>query len=200
MAPADARWAFPADSAFALAEPWLGKKLRPTGEPRALLLRYLAAFGPATTSDMQTWSGLKGLAKIVEAMRPELRVLRGPEGRELFDLPGAPAPNEDVPAPVRFLPAFDNLLLAYKDRTRVLAEAHRNFVFPSGLRVEPTFFVDGFVAGTWRVTRKKAAATLTLSPFTKLSKAARQELVTEADSLVRFVENDATTFDVVVKK
>jgi hypothetical protein len=200
MVPSDARWAFPADSAFTLAEPWLRKKLKATGEPRALLLRYLAAFGPATTSDMQTWSGLQGLAKVVDAMRPELRVLRGPGGRELFDLPGAPYPSEDVQAPVRFLPAFDNLLLAYKDRTRVLAEAHRDFVFPSGLRVEPTFSVDGFVAGTWRVTRKKDTATLTLSPFTKLPKSVHHELSTEADALIRFVEDDAATFDVVFKK
>jgi hypothetical protein len=200
MAPADARWAFPADSAFTLAESWLGKKLKATGEPRALLVRYLAAFGPATTSDMQTWSGLQGLAKVVEAMRRDLRVLRGPGGRELFDLPDAPRPGEDVPAPARFLPAFDNLLLAYKDRTRVLAEAHRDFVFPSGLRVEPTFSVDGFVAGTWRISRKKDAATLTLSPFTKLSKAAQEELSTEGDALIRFVEEDAATFDVIFKK
>lgn len=200
MAPADARWAFPADSAFTLAESWLGEKLKATDEPRALLVRYLAAFGPATASDMQTWSALQGLAKVVDAMRPDLRVLRGPGGRELFDLPGAPRPSEDLPAPVRFLPAFDNLLLAYKDRTRVLAEAHRDFVFPSGLRVEPTFSVDGFVAGTWRVTRKKDAATLTLSPFTKLSKSAQRELSTEGDALIRFLEEDAARFDVVFTK
>jgi len=200
MAPADARWAFPADSAFTLAERWLGKKLKATDEPRALLLRYLAAFGPATTSDMQTWSGLQGLAKVVDAMRPELRVLRGPGGRELFDLPGAPVPSEDVQAPVRFLPAFDNLLLAYKDRTRVLADEHRELVFPSGLRVEPTFSFDGFVAGTWRVTRKKDTATLTLSPFAKLSKSAHQELSTEAEALIRFIEDDAGAFEVGFKK
>jgi hypothetical protein len=200
MTPTAARWAFPADAEFAMAESWLGQKLKPVAEPRTLLLRYLAAFGPATTSDMQTWSGLQGLAKIVTDLRPSLRVLRGPGGRELFDLPDAPRPDEDVPAPVRLLPAFDNVLLAYKDRTRVTAEGHRKWVFASGLRVEPTFLVDGFVAGTWGIVRKKDAATLTLSPFSRLTKSTQQELLTEADALVRFLEDDASRSSVALAK
>jgi hypothetical protein len=200
MAPTAARWAFPADSEFTLAESWLGRKLGPSDGPRAMLVRYLAAFGPASTSDMQTWSGLQGLARIVDDLRPELRVLRGPDGRELFDLPDAPRPDEDVPAPVRLLPAFDNLLLAYKDRTRVTAEAHRKWVFAAGLRVEPTFLVDGFVAGVWGASRKKDTATLTLTPVVKLAKSTQHDLAAEADALLRFLENDASTFRVEFAK
>jgi hypothetical protein len=200
MTPTAARWGFPADAGFTLAESWLGQKLKPVAGPRALLLRYLAAFGPATTSDMQTWSGLQGLARVVDELRPALRAIRGPGGRELFDLPDAPRPDEDVPAPARLLPAFDNLLLAYKDRARVTAETHRKWVFASGLRVEPTFLVDGFVAGTWAVVRKKDKAVLTLSPFAKLARPAQHELSAEADALVRFIEDDASTFDVAVAK
>jgi len=200
MAPTAARWAFPADAEFTMAEAWLGRALKASSGPRALILRYLAAFGPATTSDMQTWSGLQGLAKVVEELRPELYVTRGPRGREMFDLRGAPRPDEDAPAPVRMLPAFDNLLLGHADRTRVVSEAHRKWVFPSGLRVEPTFLVDGFVAGTWRIERKKSLAHMTLSPFAALSKAAQRDLAAEASALVRFLEEDASKFDVAFAK
>jgi Winged helix DNA-binding domain len=196
MVPTGAPWAFPADAEFALAEAWIGKKVNASDDPRPLLLRYLSAFGPATVTDMQTWSGLQGLAKVVDTMRDQLVARPGPRGRELFDLPGAPNPGDDVPAPPRFLPAFDNLLLAHADRSRVLADEHKKLAFASGLRVEPTFLVDGMVAGTWKVARKKAAASLTVTPFAALAKADRRALTAEADALVRFLEPDASSFAV----
>jgi hypothetical protein len=200
MAPTDARWAYPTDAEFALAGASLGKKPSASDDPRPLLLRYLAAFGPATVADMQAWSGLQGLAKIVDTMREKLVVVPGARGRELFDVPGAPSPGEDAPAPPRLLPGYDNLLLAHADRSRLIDDAHKKRVFTPGLRVEPTFLVDGRVAGTWRTDRKKTAATLTLSPFAPLSKAPRDALLAEADALVRFLEPDATSFDVVAAK
>lgn len=196
MMPTEARWAFPTDARFGLAEQWLGTPLSREGDLQTLTRRYLAAFGPATAADMQQWSGLQGLKPILEAMRPDLVAFRDERGRELFDLPEAPRPDESIPAPPRFLPEFDNMLLSHADRTRVLAEEHRRAVLGAkNGRIPGTFLVDGFVAGTWRAERKRDTATLTLSPFAPLTKDAAA-LATEGDALLRFIEDDAATFDV----
>jgi Winged helix DNA-binding domain len=193
--PVDA-WGFPGASQFALAEGWLGAKLAPSEAPDDLVLRYLAAFGPATPGDMQTWSAVQGVKEVLERLRPRLTVLRDERKRELFDLPKAPRPGADANAPVVFLPEFDNLVLAHTDRRRFVADRYRKSVYLPGLRVAPTFLVDGFVAGTWGVERKKDAATLTVQPFEPLPKKTQGELANEADDLVRFVEPDARTFAV----
>jgi len=200
MVPTDDRWAFPRASRFALAEDWLDD---PPGEgagAATLLRAYLAAFGPASAADAQTWSGLQGCRAVLESMRPELRVLADEAGRELFDLPGAPRPDDDTPAPPRLLPEFDNLMLAHADRTRVVADEHRSAVVTKNLRVRATFLVDGFVAGTWTVARASKRATLTLAPFAALPRGAERALVTEGEALVRFLEEDATAFDVRVAR
>lgn len=190
--PTDDAWGFPAASAFALADDWLGKKV-PTVEAPAhtLVRRYLAAFGPATPRDAQVWSGLQSLRAAFEELRPELVTFRDERKRELFDLPDAPRPEEDSPAPVRFLPEFDNLVLAHDDRTRVIADEHRPKVTLKNLQVRATFLVDGFVAGTWKVERKKKIATLVLEPFGKLARKTLAELEREGEALLRFVEEDA---------
>ncbi|HVG08718.1 MAG TPA: winged helix DNA-binding domain-containing protein [Thermoanaerobaculia bacterium] len=197
--PTDDAWGFPAASDFALADDWLGKKV-PTDEAPAhtLVRRYLAAFGPATPRDAQVWSGLQSLRTVFEELRPELVTFRDERKRELFDLPDAPRPGEDTPAPVRFLPEFDNLVLAHDDRTRVIADEHRPKVTLKNLQVRATFLVDGFVAGTWKVERKKKTATLVLEPFGKLIKKTLAELEQEGDALLRFVEEDALETDVRV--
>jgi hypothetical protein len=141
------RWAYPAVANFAVADAWTGRAIDRHDRPEVLVKRYLAAFGPATVSDMQTWSGHKGLKDVVAAMRSELTVVRDDRGRELVDLPDAPRPDPDTPAPHRFLPEFDNVLLSHADRTRILANAHRPAVFLPALRVRATFLVDGFVSG-----------------------------------------------------
>jgi hypothetical protein len=190
--PTDDRWGFPSASDFALADDWLGKKV-PIQEAQAhtLVRRYLAAFGPATPRDAQVWSGLQSLRAVFEELRPELVTFRDERKRELFDLPDAPRPEEDTPAPVRFLPEFDNLVLAHDDRTRVIADEHRPKVTLKNLQVRATFLVDGFVAGTWKVGRKKKTATLVLEPFGKLARKTLAELEQEGDALLRFVEEDA---------
>ena len=131
------------------------------------------------------------MKEVLERLRPKLVVLRDERKRELFDLPKAPRPGADVIAPAVFLPEFDNLVLAHTDRRRFVADAHRKRVYLPGLRIAPTFLVDGFVAGTWGVERKKDAATLTVEPFEPLAKKTRGELGAEADRLARFVEPDA---------
>jgi hypothetical protein len=189
MVPTADRWGFPRDARFALAE---------AGEdeaPEPLVRRYLAAFGPASAADAQTWSGLRGLAPVLEAM-DDLERFEDDRGRTLFDLADAPRPDADAPAPVRFLPEFDNLVLAHADRTRLLDEQHRPRVVTKNLRVKATFLVDGRVAGTWKSERKGKKAALALEPFARLRKADAAALVQEGEALLRFVEEDAASFEV----
>ena len=197
MVPTDARWAFPSVAGFTLADAWLGRAVPEEGSPERLVLSYLAAFGPASIADFQTWSGLQGIAPVFARLRDELVVFRSENGRrELFDLPGAPRPGEDVPAPARFLPEFDNLVLAHADRTRLIADEHRGALVTKNLRVRATFLWDGTVAGTWEATRVRGTATLRATAFEPLPKRAVKELTAEAEALLRFAEDDAKAFAV----
>ncbi len=194
--PTDTAWCYPGNPRFALAESWLGAELPSAVDVRGLVRRYLAAFGPATVADIQTWSGLAGLKEEVGLLRNELLVLRDERGRELFDLPDSPRPGEGAVAPVRFLPEYDNLLLSHRDRTRVVADEHRAKVFLPGLRVRSTFLADGFVAGAWKVESSRGASTLVIEPFGALPAESRRELEGEAERLVRFIAGDGRTVDV----
>jgi hypothetical protein len=197
LEPIEHPWAYTANARFTLAEPWLKMPLT-MPDPEALVLRYLAAFGPATVADAQMWSGLRNLKPIVEALRPQLLTFRNEQGKELFDLPDAPRPDPETPAPVRYLPEFDNLLLSHADRTRVIAEEHRNVVYQKGnLRLLSSFLVGGMVAGIWRLEAKRKAATLSLAPFVPLPRQVQTELTEEGERLLRFLEPDATTHDIV---
>ncbi len=194
--PTDATWSFPGAADFSLAEPLLGEPISTDRDASALVLRYLSAFGPATVADAQTWSGLDGLRPVFDALRPKLKLFEDERKRELFDLPDAPRPDEDTPAPVRFLPEFDNLVLAHADRTRLIADEHRPKVVTKNLRVRATFLVEGVVAGAWKIERKKTTATITLEPFGPLAKSARSALSEEGVALARFCEPDATKHEV----
>jgi hypothetical protein len=188
-------WGFSNKPEFALAEPWIGRSCSAEDRLRELAFRYLAAFGPASATDMQTWSGLAKLKDAFEKLKPELRTYRVGR-RELLDLPGLPPPDGDTPAPVRFLPEYDNLLLSHADRTRVIADEHRSRVYLPGLRVAATILVDGFVRGAWKVEKTAKAATLVIEPFEKLTRRDRAALAEEGERLVRFVEAKARSFDV----
>ena len=109
LVPGEHEWGFPGDADFALAEEWLDRPLETDDRPHALVLRYLAAFGPASAADIQAWSGLAGLAPVLNELRPQLQVFRDERRRELFDLPEAPRPSEDTPVPIRLVADFDNL-------------------------------------------------------------------------------------------
>ena len=198
--PTDAAWGFPGTADFAVAESWLGQPLADEPSPEALVRRYLAAFGPASVADAQTWSGLGALAEVFERLRPGLRTFSDERGKELFDLPKAPRPSEDTRAPARFLPEFDNLVLAHADRSRLISDADRPKIFYPNLAIPPTFLVDGIVSGTWKIVRKGKAATLSISPFGSLTKSSRAELLDEAERLVRFVEEEATSHQVRVDR
>jgi hypothetical protein len=189
--PEDTRWGWPAASTFAVAESWLSARFATAEDLAPLVRRYLAAFGPATVADAQSWLGLRALKDAFAALRPQLTVLRDERGRELFDLPQAPRPPGTTQAPARFLPDFDNLLLGHAERARVIDEAHRPRVITKNLRIPPTFLVDGFVRGTWSVKRTKSVATLLAEPFEPLPKPARAELEAEGKALLAFLEPDA---------
>ncbi len=199
MVPTDARWGFPSVADFALADEWLGGPLPEDGTPEQLVVRYLAAFGPASAADAQTWSGLQGLAPVFDALRPHLLVFKGESGRrELFDLPDAPRPAEDVAAPARFLPEFDNLVLAHADRRRLVADEHRAALVTKNLRVRAAFLWDGMVAGTWEVQRRGGAVTLVMAPFRALPARASKALSAEGEAVLRFAADDATSFAVQI--
>jgi hypothetical protein len=186
-------------ASFGLAEELLDGPLAPAGDAvQALAERYLGAFGPASAADLQTWSGVAGGKAVLEGMRDRLEVFADERGRELFDLPDAPRPGADVDAPVRFLPEFDNLVLAYDDRSRVIADEHRPRVTTKNLRVKSTFLVDGVVAGLWTLAVKRRVATVTLEPFGKLTRRVVKELEAEGEALARFAEPEAKEHAVAV--
>ena len=153
------------------------------GDSRAvdrLVRRYLAAFGPATVADIQTWSGLTRLREVTD--RFELRVLRGPDGAELLDLPELELPGEDMPAPPRFLPEFDNLLLSHADRRRVIPHDHPVPLWPGNGATQGTLLIDGVWDATWRIT----AEALTITPFRRLTAAEESAITEEAANLLAF--------------
>ncbi|GGM89405.1 winged helix DNA-binding domain-containing protein [Dactylosporangium sucinum] len=168
----------------ALAEDWLGAPLAEAPTVEMLLRRYLRSCGPATHADLQNWSGLRRLRASVEALRPHLRVYRAEDGRELLDLPDEPLADPDEPAPVRFLPEFDNLVLSHADRTRIVSDEDRARVCPGYSMVHPTFLVDGFVAGLWAVEQ----GTVRVRPFRRLGDEAASAVLAAAADLLEFLQ------------
>jgi hypothetical protein len=187
-------WGYPGAAGFTAADRWLKAKVSTSAtSPGTLVRRYLAAFGPAAVTDAQTWSGLPKLAPVFDGLRNELVTFRDERRRELFDLPDAPRPGADIPAPVRLVPDWDNVLLGHQDRSRVIANEHRARVSTRNLQVLATFLVDGMVAGSWSIGRKGKAATLVMVPFVKVAKKDQTALRVEAEALLSFAEPDATT-------
>ncbi|WUI00764.1 winged helix DNA-binding domain-containing protein [Spirillospora sp. NBC_00431] len=189
--PPSGTWNVAGATPFALAEEWIGEPLHEIG-PARLIRRYLAAFGPASVKDFQMWSGLRRMDAEFAELRPELRVHKDENGVELFDLPDAPL-TEDGPAPVRFLPGFDNLVLAYADRTRLMTDEQRKVVCV-GAEIKPTLLVDGRVHALWALKhdRKAGHATLTIELFAPLPDGtAAEEVEEEAARLLGFAAPEA---------
>lgn len=159
------------------------------------MLRYLAAFGPATVKDVQAWCWLTRLGEVVERLRPDLRTFHDEAGNELFDLPNAPRPDPATPAPPRFLPEYDNLLLSHADRSRVLPDG-RKVPLPGGNGASVgTVLLDGYVQGIWKKTRQRNTATLRITHFAPLSAAERAAVVEEGERLLSFA-SDAGSSDI----
>ncbi|MBQ0985446.1 AlkZ family DNA glycosylase [Streptomyces sp. F63] len=174
-----------------LLSAWLGREIVPPAPPgtdpvgQALVRRYLAAYGPATSADVRAWCGLAGLPAAIAALREELVAFRDERGRELLDLPGAPRPDPGTPAPVRFLPAFDNAILGYRYRGRIIDDAHR------GLSVagERVVLVDGRVGATWTTGRD---GTVTVTPLRRLSRTERSDIAEQGRALASFLSDQDT--------
>jgi hypothetical protein len=178
--PEDARFAHHAGSRYRLAPP---AEAEPEAALRCVLAAYLGAFGPATRADIAQWMG-------------QPVVVFGPDGRSLLDLRDAPRPGPDVPAPVRFLPKWDNLLLGYERRERVLPEHLRRTVIRKNGDVLATFLVDGLVAGAWEAARRGPAA-MTLTAFGPLPARVRRGVVREGEALLAWLRPDASTRSVL---
>ena len=179
-------------------EAWLGRPLGKKPSPDAMVLRYLAAFGPATVGDARTWSGLSGLADVFERLRPRLRTFRDESGRELFDVPDGPLPDPETPAPVRFLPVYDNIVLSHADRTRIVRPFDpKRLGYAEGVNFS-SVLIDGFVGATWTLKREPGKVTLRIALIDKLPKRERVAVEAEGDRLLAFIATDATKRDVVL--
>jgi len=173
---------------------WLGRPLETATAADDAVLRYLAAFGPATVSDIRIWSWLTGLRAVVERLRPQLRTYRDEAGRELFDVADGVFVDPDVPAPIRFLPQYDNIFLSHDDRSRILVEKMTvpDLVWKGGV------LIDGFVAAAWRIRRDKLRATMRIEHVHPITAEQHLEIEEEATRLFAFLAADAETRDVQI--
>ena len=189
--PPRAVWGAAGQAAHTSAQAWLGRDLEAGPSLDRLVIRYLAAFGPASVQDAQAWSGLTRLREVVDRLRPGLRAFRDEQGTELFDLPDAPRPAPGTPAPVRLVAEFDNLALSHADRTRIISEPNRQRMFTRNGIFPGTVLVDGFVAGMWKITRSRAAAVLTIELIGPLGPRDREAVTDEGGRLLAFAAPEA---------
>jgi DNA glycosylase AlkZ-like len=189
-------WGAGGQAKYATLEAWTGLALLPDPSIDDVVLRYLAAFGPASVMDAQNWSGLTKLAAVFERLRTRLVAFRDQSGRELFDLPDAPRPGGDVAAPVRFLGEFDNVLLGHADRTRIIPTD-----FPWAAMLAPGRFVnnllvDGILRATWWIERD--TRTLGIRPHGAFSSAEREQVEAEARAVAAFAGAGGVRFEAPV--
>jgi winged helix DNA-binding protein len=202
--PEDGGWGSKSPAALRAA-PKPRRKLALDAALDEVVRRHLRAFGPASADDVASWINWrpKPVREALERLEGKLARFEDEGGRALFDLPDAPRPDAETPAPPRLLAPFDTILLAYasKHRARILPDAHRDAVYERrNLRIRPSYTVDGLVAGTWDVEVKRGEAILTLRPLERLPRTARAELVDEAERLVQTTRPDAKGHRVVVER
>jgi hypothetical protein len=179
-------WGASGQVTLTTVEAWIG----PTGaaiKPDELVLRYLAAFGPASATDFRAWSGL-AMREAFERLRPRLKPFKDEHGKELFDLPRAPRPDPETEVPVRFMPDYDNILLAHADRTRIMAAGQHVGLFSSNGIMKGSVLVDGFVRAGWIPVKGKGSTALAIRAFVKpMSGAERQPIEEEGMRLLDFL-------------
>ncbi|MFE5208891.1 winged helix DNA-binding domain-containing protein [Streptomyces sp. NPDC056600] len=181
-------WGRSGQPVFATAETWLSAPMAPAPDPELLVRRYLAAFGPASVADVQTWSGLTRQRQTLDGLREELLVFTDERGTELFDLPDAPRPDPDTPAPVRFLAEYDNAVLSHADRSRIVSPGSQRRMMTRNAVIPGTLLVDGFVRGVWRKEKKgRRAARLVVTPYAALGAREREEVEREGAALLAFL-------------
>lgn len=190
-------WGAGGQAKYAPLDKWTGRELDPEPSIQPVVLRYLAAFGPASVLDMQAWSGLTKLKPVFEALRPQLVTFLNEEGGELFDLPDAARPDPGVTAPVRFLGEYDNALLGFADRRRIIPEDFPWSEMLAEGRFVSNVLVDGMLRATWRIDRDGARrASLVIRPHGRLSSRERDEVTAEAERLIDFAAADTEVRDV----
>lgn len=185
------------------AEHWLGRPLDPRPSLDAVVLRYLRAFGPATVADVAAWSRLTGLREVVERLGRQVRTVRDERGRELFDVPDGLRPDPDTPAPVRFLPEYDNVLLSYADRSRFAVPERTRTGNGTAPDSKGTVLHDGLVVATWWPDKAKGSGgsgpfAIEVNPIAKVTARVRSAIEAEGRRLARFLEPDAADPDVRV--
>jgi hypothetical protein len=176
--------------ALTTIEAWVGRSVDPVADLDTMVLRYLAAYGPSSVADAQAWSRLTGLREVFDRLRPRLAIFQDERGRELFDLPDAPRPDPDIPAPPRFLPEYDNVLLAHADRTRFVDDDVRKRV-QGEQRAVGSILVDGVAGGTWTTAEPDGVRTLTIRALEPIGDDDRASLVDEATRLLAFLAPEA---------
>jgi len=183
-APPSGTWEHRRADLFATAEQWLGPPdVTRTQAVEHIVRRYLGAFGPARPREIADWAGVEPPTVVDALERLRLRRFRDGDGRELVDVPRAPLPDPDTPAPVRFLPTWDATLLVHARRTGILPEKYRPRVFNTKTpHSVATFLVDGEVAGTWRHERGR----IVTKAFGRLPREAKREVDEEAERLSEF--------------
>jgi len=200
-APPGGHWEYGGtDAPYVAARHWIKGGARPTEDDALELLirRGVAAFGPVTLSDIAKFAGQvpARVRPALERLVPKLAIFTDEHKRTLYDLPRAPRPDPETPAPVRFLPRYDELLIAYQHRDRVMPERHRPAVYSKNAIVEAVLLIDGFGAGTWGLVRGKTDAVVRIAPFARLSLADRRAAAAEGERLARFLAPDAKTHGV----
>ncbi len=191
-------WARSGQVTYVTAEAWLGRPVDPRASVEVALRRYLAAFGPATVADMATWSRLTGLREVVEGMRPGLRTWTDEDGRELFDVPESVVADPDVPAPVRFLPEYDHVLLSHADRRRIAPDVPPGLSGVDHLGVG-SVLIDGRVQATWRLARPKGEpAVVTIRHRPGLPKRDQAAVLAEARRALPILSHGAPDAEVVL--
>ncbi len=183
--PPSGTWGAGTRATYTTAEAWLGAPT-PADLP-ALFQRYLAAYGPANVMDFQTWTGMTGLKSQLAPALTDLARYQSEDGAVLYDLPGSPIIEAERPAPIRFLPEYDNILIAHRDRRRILPEIHRKKVFISAGRVLGTVLIDGFVGAIWKVRMDGKAASLTVTLFERRNSDVRAAIESEGLKLLKFI-------------
>ena len=188
------------DAPYVAARHWMKGGTRPTEDEaiEMLIRRALAAFGPVTLADIAKFAGQvpARIRPVLERLSPKLATFADEQKRVLYDLPRAPRPDADVHAPIRFLPRYDEALIAYQHRDRVIAAHHRPAIYSKNAIVEAVVMVDGFAAGTWAFERTKPDAIVRVRPFARLAPKDRAETAAEGERLARFMAPDATTHGV----
>lgn len=195
-APPGGHWEYGGtDAPYVAARHWIEDGARPPEDEAIALLirRCIGAFGPVTLADIAKFAGQVSarIRPVLETLRPGLATFTDPAGRLLFDLPKAPRPDADTPAPVRLLPRYDEMLIAYQHRDRVIAAPYRPRMYSKNGIVEASLLVDGAVAGMWALERTKTDAIVRITPFRRLSAKERNAATGEGEALAEFMAPEA---------